>query len=126
MTRRLPSRVVSGSMRDRRGQAAQRRLDVVVDVTGRAGGLQRALELARPRGVVVMKTTSHDDGPFVSWPAVVNEVTLLGSRCGPFKPAIELLARGGEGTTLDIRDVSPISDAGHSRFARAHKILFAP
>ncbi len=74
--------------------SSSQRFDVVVDVTGRAEGLQRAIELTRPRGTVVMKTTTHGAAPFTAWPVVVNEVTLVGSRCGPFAPAIALLARG--------------------------------
>lgn len=68
--------------------------DVVVDATGRAETLQRAIALARPRGTVVMKTTAHGEAPLASWPAVVNEVTLVGSRCGPFATALSLLAEG--------------------------------
>lgn len=68
--------------------------DVVVDATGRANTLQRAIALARPRGTVVMKTTAHGEAPFAAWPAVVNEVTLVGSRCGPFATAIGHLAAG--------------------------------
>ena len=71
-----------------------RRFDVVVDATGRPEGMRRALELVRPRGTVVMKSTYHGEAPFASWPVVVDEVTLVGSRCGPFRRAIELLASG--------------------------------
>ncbi|MGQ0736392.1 MAG: MDR/zinc-dependent alcohol dehydrogenase-like family protein [Acidobacteriota bacterium] len=74
--------------------ATARQYDIVVDVTGRPEGLQRAMALARPRGVVVMKTTVHGEAPFRSWAAVVHEVTLVGSRCGPFAPAMALLRSG--------------------------------
>ncbi len=67
--------------------------DVSVDVTGRPAGLTRALELVRPRGTVVMKSTFHGETPITLWPAIVDEVTLVGSRCGPFADAIALLAR---------------------------------
>jgi threonine dehydrogenase-like Zn-dependent dehydrogenase len=89
---------------------AEQRFDVVVDVTGRGSGLPRALELVRPRGIVVMKTTMHGAAPFESWPAVVNEVTLMGSRCGPFQPAIEMLASGAVRTGPLISDVKPLTD----------------
>jgi alcohol dehydrogenase len=80
------------------------RFDVVVDVTGRADGLERALECVAPRGTVVLKTTVHDRAPLATWPIVVDEVTVVGSRCGPFRPAIDLLASG------DVR-VAPLVDA---------------
>ena len=70
------------------------RFDVVVDATGRPEGLQRALEIVRPRGTVVMKSTFHGEAAIASSPIVVDEVTLVGSRCGPFRRAIELLATG--------------------------------
>ena len=41
-----------------------------------------------------MKSTFHGEAPIATWPIVVDEVTLVGSRCGPFRPAIELLASG--------------------------------
>jgi threonine dehydrogenase-like Zn-dependent dehydrogenase len=68
--------------------------DVVVDVTGRTDGLRRALALARPRGVVVLKSTFHGEAALETWPIVVDEVSLIGSRCGPFRPALDLLASG--------------------------------
>jgi threonine dehydrogenase-like Zn-dependent dehydrogenase len=67
--------------------------DVVVDCTGSPEGLPLALRLVRPRGTVVMKTTCCDPAPAVLSPLVVNEVTLLGSRCGPFSEALQALAR---------------------------------
>jgi alcohol dehydrogenase len=68
--------------------------DVTVDVTGRPAGLTRAMELVRPRGTVVMKSTFHGETPITLWPAIVDEITLVGSRCGPFADAIALLAAG--------------------------------
>jgi alcohol dehydrogenase len=68
--------------------------DVTVDVTGRPAGLTRAMELVRPRGTVVMKSTFHGETPVTLWPAIVDEITLVGSRCGPFADAIALLSSG--------------------------------
>ncbi|MPZ17790.1 MAG: hypothetical protein GEV06_07755 [Luteitalea sp.] len=67
--------------------------DVVVDVSGRAEGLTLALGLVRPRGTVVLKSTFHGTTPLEAWPIVVDEVTLVGSRCGPFTAALDLLTR---------------------------------
>ena len=105
-----------------------RRFDIVVDVTGRPEGLTRALELVRPRGTVVMKSTFHGEAPIVSWPIVVDEVTLVGSRCGPFAPAIELLASHAIHVKPLISRVAPLEDY-ESAFAEARhalKVLLAP
>lgn len=103
------------------------RFDVVVDVTGRADGLRRALELVRPRGTVVMKSTFHGDAALAAWPIVVDEVTLIGSRCGPFQPAIELLGSGAVRVKPLISRVAAL-DQYESAFADARrmlKVLFA-
>jgi threonine dehydrogenase-like Zn-dependent dehydrogenase len=63
----------------------------VVESTGSSDGLRQAIGMARPRGTVVMKSTVSGNVSFDSAPAIVNEVTLVGSRCGRFEPAIELL-----------------------------------
>ena len=68
--------------------------DVVVDCTGSAHGLEQATALVRPGGTIVLKTTVADPGPVTPIPWVIDEVTLVGSRCGPFEPAIRLLASG--------------------------------
>jgi alcohol dehydrogenase len=67
----------------------------VVDATGSAEGLRQALEMVEPRGVLIMKSTVHGTVAMDTAPIVVNEVTVIGSRCGRFEPALELL-RGGE------------------------------
>lgn len=67
---------------------------VVIDCTGKSGGLDRALALVRPRGTVVLKSTAAADAPLNLARAVVNEVTIVGSRCGRFAPAIAALASG--------------------------------
>ncbi len=66
--------------------------DVVVECTGSAEGLAIALGLVRPRGTIVLKSTYAEPAGIDLAPAVVNEVTILGSRCGPFKDAIDNLA----------------------------------
>jgi threonine dehydrogenase-like Zn-dependent dehydrogenase len=103
------------------------RFDVVVDVTGRPDGLRRALELIRPRGTVVMKSTFHGDARIAAWPIVVDEVSLVGSRFGPFQPAIEHLASGAVRVKPLVTRVAAL-DEHESAFAdarRALKVLFA-
>lgn len=68
------------------------RFDLVVEASGSASGLALALELVRPRGTIVLKSTFHDAVTLDTARLVVNEIKLLGSRCGRFEPALDLLA----------------------------------
>jgi alcohol dehydrogenase len=101
---------------------AAERFDIVVDVTGRADGLRRALGLVRPRGTVVLKSTFHGEATFETWPVVVDEVTLMGSRCGPFGRAIELLASGAVQVHPLVSRVAALDDY-ESAFADARRLL---
>ncbi|MBM3785495.1 MAG: zinc-binding dehydrogenase [Acidobacteria bacterium] len=67
------------------------RFDLVVDATGSAEGLASAVAMCRPRGTVVMKSTVHNRVGIDMASVIVPEITLLGSRCGRFQPALELL-----------------------------------
>jgi len=69
-----------------------RRFDLVVDATGRPEGLGIAKALVRPRGTIVLKSTFHGEAHVPLAPFVVDEITLVGSRCGPFDAALDLLA----------------------------------
>ncbi|MGE5278478.1 MAG: MDR/zinc-dependent alcohol dehydrogenase-like family protein [Acidobacteriota bacterium] len=77
--------------RSSRARAAS--FDLVVEATGSPEGMPRALSLVRPHGTIVWKSTHHAPARFDAAPLVVNEVTVVGSRCGRFEPAIELLRR---------------------------------
>ena len=68
--------------------------DIVVDCTGSESGLTTALELVRPRGTIVLKTTIAGTQTLSLAPVVVDEVTIVGSRCGPFDRALDALAGG--------------------------------
>jgi alcohol dehydrogenase len=72
----------------------KRAFPIVVDATGSAEGLRGAIAMCEPRGTVVMKSTVHGLVPVDTAPAIVNEITLVGSRCGRFEPALRLLASG--------------------------------
>lgn len=67
---------------------------LVVDATGSAEGLRTAASLVEPRGVVVMKSTVHGQVSLDTAPLIVHEITLIGSRCGRFEPALSLLETG--------------------------------
>jgi threonine dehydrogenase-like Zn-dependent dehydrogenase len=66
---------------------------VVIDCTGSAAGFELALQIVRPRGVVVLKSTVAGKNALNLAPVVIDEVTIIGSRCGPFKEAIRALAQ---------------------------------
>lgn len=68
--------------------------DLVVDCAGSDSGLTTALRLVRPRGTVVMKTTVAAPHTISMAPVVIDEITLVGSRCGPFDKAIAALQQG--------------------------------
>ncbi len=67
--------------------------DIVVEATGTPGGFSLARQMVRPRGTIVLKSTYQGEAlPVNLTLVVVDEITLVGSRCGPFEPAIRLLA----------------------------------
>lgn len=65
--------------------------DIVVDATGSGSGITQALRLCRPRGIIVLKTTVVNQGNINLAPVVINEISILGSRCGPFRNGIKML-----------------------------------
>ncbi|MCP4646000.1 MAG: alcohol dehydrogenase catalytic domain-containing protein [bacterium] len=104
--------------------------DVVVEATGSESGLRRALELVRPEGTVVLKTTVA--GPVdadLSRP-VIDEVRIVGSRCGPFRPALEALTLGNVEVTPMVTETFGLDDgvAALRRSAEADvmKVLICP
>jgi threonine dehydrogenase-like Zn-dependent dehydrogenase len=67
---------------------------LVVEATGSPSGLALAQQLTEPRGTLILKSTFHGAAPVETWPLVVKEITLIGSRCGPFAKAVALLRSG--------------------------------
>ncbi|MCZ6801243.1 MAG: alcohol dehydrogenase catalytic domain-containing protein [Nitrospirae bacterium] len=80
--------------------------DVVVEATGSPEGLAMATKLVRPRGTIVLKSTYHGEILVNMTELVIQEISVIGSRCGPFDPALRLLAGG-------MIDVEPLI---HARF----------
>ncbi len=70
-----------------------RRYDVVVEATGSPAGFDLARRAVRPRGVFVLKSTYKGELTLNLSPLVVDEITIVGSRCGPFAPALRLLEK---------------------------------
>jgi threonine dehydrogenase-like Zn-dependent dehydrogenase len=83
----------------------------VVDATGSKEGLHAAMRMVEPRGTVFLKSTVHGEIPIDTAPVIVNEITLVGSRCGRFEPALELLRLGVIDVTSMISDKMPLSSA---------------
>jgi threonine dehydrogenase-like Zn-dependent dehydrogenase len=76
------------------GDVEPRMADIVVECTGSDTGLPMALQLVRPRGTIVLKTTVAGTQTLAWAPFVIDEVTLVGSRCGPFDQALAALEAG--------------------------------
>jgi threonine dehydrogenase-like Zn-dependent dehydrogenase len=70
------------------------RFDIVIDCSGSGAGFSRAVELVKPRGTIILKSTAADGAEINLAPVVINEITVLGSRCGRFEPALNALASG--------------------------------
>jgi threonine dehydrogenase-like Zn-dependent dehydrogenase len=74
--------------------SVREKFDVVIDCTGSGSGFQRAIELVRARGTIILKSTAAVAAEINLAPLVVNEITVIGSRCGRFAPALDALAAG--------------------------------
>lgn len=110
------------AMQTRDARRTSRAFDLVVDVTGHPSGLDLALAMTRPRGTVVMKSTFHGSIDWIPWRAIVDEIALVGSRCGPFAPAIALLASGRVDIGPLVAEVRPLEEF-EAAFATARRAL---
>ena len=89
----------------------RRDFPLVVEATGSPSGLATALEHVRPGGTIVLKTTVASPYQLDLSPIVINELTVLGSRCGRFAPALESLAKGRVDPTFLIEETYPLDEA---------------
>jgi threonine dehydrogenase-like Zn-dependent dehydrogenase len=101
----------------------KRGFDIVVDCTGSPSGVETALNIVRPRGTVIMKTTTASRTSFDMNSIVVNEVTIIGSRCGPFPPAIEALEKNQHLISLDLFSVPSSSIPCQQPFHKISPVL---
>ena len=99
---------------DARPSAAAR---VVVECTGSPDGLAMAMKFVRPRGIIVLKSTVADTAGIDLAPIVVNEVTVVGSRCGPMDEAVAMLARGEVDVEPLVSGVFPLAEAPQALLA---------
>ncbi|MCZ7680417.1 MAG: zinc-binding dehydrogenase [Sandaracinaceae bacterium] len=111
------------------GEPIDAGFDVVVEATGSPEGLPRAQALLRPRGTLVLKSTFHGHTELFTAPIVIDELSIVGSRCGPFAPAVRALAAGIDPSPL-IEATYPLADGARAleRAAEpgAAKVLIAP
>jgi threonine dehydrogenase-like Zn-dependent dehydrogenase len=84
---------------------------LLVEVTGSPTGLALAQHMTEPRGTLVLKSTFHGAAPVETWPIVVKEITVVGSRCGPFAKALALLRSGKVDPTPLITRTFPLAAA---------------
>lgn len=73
--------------------SVEKNYDIVVDATGSINGFELALKLVKPRGTIVLKSTVASEKPLNLAPVVIDEIKIVGSRCGPFKPALNALEK---------------------------------
>jgi alcohol dehydrogenase len=142
----LPSVVMYGKHKDKLQQAAVAGIEtqivrgdaadlkrvkdnfaLVVEATGSPSGLALAQHLTEPRGTLILKSTFHGAAPVETWPLVVKEITLVGSRCGPFAKAIALLRSGKLDPRPLITRTFPLSGAPAAiQFAQQPGVMKVP
>ena len=110
-------------------ETADNEFDMVVEVTGNPAGLAQAVRITRPLGRIILKSTFAGSAPLNWSPIVVKELQMVGSRCGPFAPALRLLAQGVIPVADLIEQVYPLAE-GLAAFAHAaqpgvRKVLLA-
>ncbi len=96
--------------------AAKRKqqFDVVVEASGAASGFGLALDLVRPKGQLVLKSTFHGKTELDAARIVVDEISIVGSRCGRFSPALDLLKKAAIDVDSLISEEYPLSNGVHA------------
>ena len=120
----IKTSLVRGDKTDLHRSAPKQRFPLVVEATGSPSGLALGVAITEPRGTLVLKSTFHGAAPIESWPIVVNEITLLGSRCGPFAKAIARLRAKLVDPRRLITRTFPLSEASKAmKFAQKKGVL---
>jgi len=98
--------------------------DLLVEATGSPTGLVLAQHMTKPRGTIVLKSTFHGAAPVETWPIVVKEITVVGSRCGPFDKALALLRTGKVDPSALIMRTFPLAAAQRAiEFAQRRDVM---
>ena len=112
------------------GDWQPRLFDVVVEATGSASGFELGLGAVRPRGTLILKSTIASKHEVSLAPIVINEINVIGSRCGPFEDALAALAEKRVSVTPLIDKIYSLADGvealRHAARADAKKILLRP
>jgi threonine dehydrogenase-like Zn-dependent dehydrogenase len=107
-----------------------RLFDVVIEATGSASGLELAISAVRPCGTLVLKSTIACNHQVSLAPIVINEINVIGSRCGPFPDALEALSTRQVSVTPLIEKIYSLNDGlgavSHAGKPGAKKILLRP
>jgi len=99
---------------------------LLVEATGSPSGFTLAQKMTQPRGTLVLKSTFHGAAPVETWPIVVKELNVVGSRCGPFAKALALLRSGKIDPRPLITRTFPLADAQKAiRFAQQPGVMKA-
>jgi threonine dehydrogenase-like Zn-dependent dehydrogenase len=105
----IQTKRVTGDGRD--AKRVKEAFRLLVEASGSPSGLALAQHMTKPRGTLVLKSTFHGAAPVETWPIVVKEITVVGSRCGPFGKAIALLRSGEVDPTPLITRTFPLDQA---------------
>ena len=111
---------VESILLDRLAESRHRTFDVVIEASGSESGFATALDLVKPRGKIVLKSTFHGTPTWAAARVVVDEITIIGSRCGRFAPALQLLADAKVNVSRLISEDLPLS-RGVEAMERASK-----
>jgi alcohol dehydrogenase len=118
----ITARKVRGDASD--GKRITESYPLVVEATGSPTGLVLAQQMTEPRGTLILKSTFHGATPIETWPIVVKEITVVGSRCGPFAKAIALLRSGKVDPTPLITHTFPLNDAPNAiRYTQQRNVM---
>ena len=118
----MKTKHVLGNATDAKG--VREGYELVVEATGSPSGIAFAQYLTEPRGTLVLKSTFHGAAPVETWPIVVKEITVVGSRCGPFTKALTLLRSGEIDPTPLITRTFPLAEAEKAiQFAQQSEVM---
>ena len=118
----IQAKRVRGDVRDL--DRVKDKYDFVVEATGSPSGLTLAQHMTKPRGTLILKSTFQGAAPVETWPIVVKEITVIGSRCGPFAKAIGLLRSGKVDPTPLITGMFPLVEAPNAiKFAQRPNVM---
>ncbi len=125
---RIGTKLVHGDSRDLK--RIKETFPLLVEATGSPSGLILSQQMTEPRGTLVLKSTFHGAAPVETWPIVVKEITVVGSRCGPFANALALLHSAKVDPMPLVTRTFPLAEASKAiRFAQqpgVMKVLLKP